>query len=466
MSNRLKKEEGKRTGGSAASLGFMITMFALLLIATISFMYGIGPGHEVLTYDETDSLKEAIGPCTDDDYKLEQVVVLSRHNIRSPLSGVGSALDTITPHKWHEWSSDASELSVRGGVLETEMGEYFRKYLEDEGLFEKNYMPDDKAVRIYSNSKQRTIATARYFSAGLLPACNFEVENHAEFDTMDPVFNPQLTFVSEEYDKAVKDEIHEMFDEKINGLEDNYKLLSTVIDVTDSEDYKNGKFTGFDTKDSEFTLEEGKEPSVSGSLKTACSVSDALVLQYYEESDKKKAAFGHNISDKDWEDISEIKDVYGDVLFTTKLVSVNVAHPLLVEIDKELNEGGRKFTYLVGHDSNLGSVLAALDTADYSLPEAIEKKTPIGSKLVISKWKNSLGNEVISLDLVYQKTDQLRGLTLLDKNNPPAIYNLKIKGIAADENGCYRLEDFMKRLNDAIDRYDVIVDEYGLDAAA
>ena len=222
MSNRLKKEEGKRDSGSSASLGFMITMFALLLIATISFMYGIGPGHEALTYDETDSLKEAIGPCADDDYKLEQVVVLSRHNIRSPLSGAGSALDTITPHKWHEWSSEASELSVRGGVLETEMGEYFRKYLEDEGLFEKNYMPDDKAVRIYSNSKQRTIATARYFSAGLLPACNSEVENHAEFDTMDPVFNPQLTFVSDEYDKAVKDEIHEMFDEKINGLEDNY----------------------------------------------------------------------------------------------------------------------------------------------------------------------------------------------------------------------------------------------------
>lgn len=58
---------------------------------------------------------------------LEQVLVLSRHNIRAPLSGPGSALDTMTPHKWFDWSAEASQLSVRGGVLETEMGQYFRK---------------------------------------------------------------------------------------------------------------------------------------------------------------------------------------------------------------------------------------------------------------------------------------------------------------------------------------------------
>ena len=32
-------------------------------------------------------------------YTLDQVVVLSRHNIRSPLSGSGSLLGDITPHE-------------------------------------------------------------------------------------------------------------------------------------------------------------------------------------------------------------------------------------------------------------------------------------------------------------------------------------------------------------------------------
>ena len=65
-------------------------------------------------------------------YTLDQVVVLSRHNIRAPLSGGDSSLGKMTPHEWYAWSSNPSELSLRGGVLETEMGQYFCKWLEQE----------------------------------------------------------------------------------------------------------------------------------------------------------------------------------------------------------------------------------------------------------------------------------------------------------------------------------------------
>ena len=387
-------------------------------------------------------------------YELEQVVVLSRHNIRAPLSGAGSALDTITPHEWFDWSAEASQLSVRGGTLETEMGQYFRKWLESEGLFEPNYQPENGTVRIYANSKQRTIATAQYFATGLLPVSNIDVEYNADFDTMDPVFNPVLTFVSDEYERNVADEIHDMYDPVISGLSDNYELLFDVIDAEDSEEYKNGSFTGFSTDDSEFSFEEGKEPAVSGSLKKACQISDALVLQYFEEPDKEKAAFGHDLSDEDWEAISEIKDVYGDVLFTAPSIAVNVAHPLLEEINSEMMTDGRKFTFLCGHDSNLASVLAALDVEEYSLPETIEKKTPIGAKLVISRWIGKDGEEMISLDLVYQKTEQLQEMSLLGDDNPPGIYSLRLKGLNADENGMYQSEEVMGRLHEAIKAYD------------
>ena len=39
------------------------------------------------------------------------------------------------------------------------MGQYFRKWLEDEGLFPENYQPEEEDVRIYANAKQRTVAT-------------------------------------------------------------------------------------------------------------------------------------------------------------------------------------------------------------------------------------------------------------------------------------------------------------------
>lgn len=233
-------------------------------------------------------------------YTLEQAVVLSRHNIRAPLSGEGSALDTITPHTWFNWSAEASQLSVRGGTLETEMGQYFRKWLESEGLFDPNYQPEESAVRIYANSKQRTIATSKFFAAGLLPVYNADIEYHMDFDTMDPTFNPVFTYMSDEYEKDVDEEMHKSFDPVIESLSDNYELLEEVIDVKESEDYKNGSFTGFDTDDSVFAFAEGKEPGVDGSLKTACQISDALVLQYYEEPDKEKAAFGHDLTERPW----------------------------------------------------------------------------------------------------------------------------------------------------------------------
>ena len=115
-------------------------------------------------------------------YTLEQVLVLSRHNIRSPLSVNGSLLDSVTPYKWYDWSSNPSELSLRGGILETETGQYFRKWLESENLFPENYHPEEGAVRIYANSLQRTTATANFFKAGLLPTADTQVETHMNYE--------------------------------------------------------------------------------------------------------------------------------------------------------------------------------------------------------------------------------------------------------------------------------------------
>ncbi len=396
-------------------------------------------------------------------YELEQVLVLSRHNIRSPLSVKGSVLDTITPHEWFDWSSNPSELSLRGGVLETEMGQYFRKWLEDEKLFPENYHPDEKEVRIYANSKQRTIATAEYFVSGLLPTANTPIETHVEYDTMDPVFHPRLTFVSPEYNADATAEILEMYSDDISSLEDNYSLLANVLDTSRSEAMKDGTVSEFRTDDTELVFENGDEPAMKGSLKTGCTASDALVLQYYEEPDPVKAAFGHELTYEQWQEISEIKDVYGDVLFTAPLIAYNVAHPLLQEIESELTEEGRVFSFLCGHDSNIGSVLAALGAEDYVLPGAIEKKTPIGCKIVFCRLRAPDGRRYISTDLVYQTTDQLRGMPLLDLKTQPAIIPLTFSGITPNQDGVYAEEDFMGLLQDSIAEYDRIRETYGIE---
>lgn len=418
-------------------------LISLLLVVTFCITGVCGCGNANNPNNTTQSIVK--NNLSKDGYKLEQVVVLSRHNIRSPLSEKGSVLDTMTPHNWIPWSSKASELSLRGGILETEMGQYFRKWLEKEGLFPENYMPRDGEVRIYANSKQRTISTANYFKTGLLPVSNQLVEYHMEFDAMDPVFNPRLTNINDLFKEEALQQMTEIYNSRMADLSDNYKLLGEVIDVEESEDYKSGKFTEFKPGDDTFSLEEMKEPALKGSLKTACSLSDALVLQYYE-ANPQNVAFGKHLSMKQWKDIAEIKDAYQDVLFSAPKIASNIASPLLKEIKAELDNNTRSFSFLCGHDSNISSVMSALSIDNYNLPNAIEK-TPIGCKLVFCKWVDSSGKECISIDMVYQSLDQLKGMNLLDESNPPCIVELKFNGLEPNPNGLYTLEDVIKRFN-------------------
>ncbi|MDE6205618.1 MAG: histidine-type phosphatase, partial [Duncaniella sp.] len=98
-----------------------------------------------------------------DKYKLKEAVVLSRHNIRSPLSDSKSDLGRMTPHDWTKWSAGKSELTSRGGALETMMGQYFRKWAVDAGMFPENYTPTADDLNVIATSLQRCIATAQYF---------------------------------------------------------------------------------------------------------------------------------------------------------------------------------------------------------------------------------------------------------------------------------------------------------------
>ena len=402
----------------------------------------------VVVYDEANLFKR-------DGYKLKEVVILSRHNIRSPLANKNATIARLTPHSWFNWSSKPSDLSLRGGTLETTFGQYFRKCLEEVKFFDENIEPSLEEVRIYSNSKQRTIATANYFLTGLFPISNMDVEHHMPFDEMDPVFNPVLTDIDEEFVSNAGKQIQEMFKSTVDNLEDNYRLIENVIDVKDSVDYKEKKFEKFRTDDLNVIFAENSEPALTGSLKTALQISDALVLQYYE-GDEKEEAFGKKLTRKEWEDIAEVKDVYEEVLFSAPLVAYNVANPLLKEILKELQNDRRKLTFLCGHDSNLVSVLSALQAEDYKLDYAIEKKTPIGSKVVFSKWEDEDGKMYISIDYVYQTVEQLKYISLLNTDNPQAIFPIKLKGITRNKEGLYTFDDILERFKFAISMKNVM----------
>ena len=239
------------------------------------------------------------------------------------------------------------------------------------------------------------------------------------------------------------------------SLKESYRNISRTLDYPQSEAYKELGDVKYD--DTQITLVKGKEPGMKGTMKNFNSASDAFILQYYEEPDADKAAFGEKLTRDDWTSIAKVKDVYGDVLFTAPIVAANVAHPLLMYMKDELNSKNRKFTFLCGHDSNIASVNAALGVERYSLPNSIEKVTPIGSKVVYEKWiEKATGKEYVGVNLVYQSTDQLQHNAPLDLDHAPQVFPLSFKGLQKNADGLYSFEQINERFEQAVNAYDDI----------
>ena len=392
-------------------------------------------------------------------YPLEKIVILSRHNLRAPLTvGKDSLLAKLTPHTWFPWTGKSGELSLRGGELETLMGQYFRKWLEQEGFIPENYVPGEGEVRFYANSAQRTIATAQYFSSGMLPIANVQVERHMALNEFDPVFQifslgalPRTGSFQEQFRREM---------EAMGGAESLGKsvsrevaLVEKVLDFKDSVYARENKLQSFHKKgEADYSVTVDDVLHLSGSIRPAMTAADALVLQYYEEEDPLKAAFGHKLTDEDWRGIGRLQSLGGYTILHLPSVASHGTKPMLETLLDELSLPKRKFTFLCGHDTNVVTVLSALGVEDYELPHTIETKTPIGLKLVMEKRRGDDGKDYASLKMMYQSTEQIRRREMLSLENPPVIVRLRLKGLKANKDGLYLFDDLMGRFSEAIAR--------------
>ena len=92
------------------------------------------------------------------------------------------------------------------------------------------------------------------------------------------------------------------------------------------------------------------------------------------------------------------------------------------------------------------------------IEETIEKKTPIGVKLVFSKWKSGSGEIFWDVDMVYQTTQQLRNVDILDENDHPASVDIEFNGLKQNKDSLYSDKDLKNRLKESIAEYDSLAE--------
>ncbi len=376
-------------------------------------------------------------------YKLEQVLLMSRHNLRAPLANNGSVLEQSTAQSWPQWDVPGGQLTTKGGVLEVYMGHYVREWLAEQGLVTSGECPTPQSVYAYANSLQRTVATAQFFITGAFPGCDIPVHHQEKMGTMDPTFNPVITNDSPEFKQAAVKAMETQRER--DKLDDSYQLLEQIVDFKDSPSCKEKQVCDLTAQKDKFSANASEEPGVSGPLKVGNSLVDAFTLQYYEGFPMDQVAWGKIKTDQQWKVLSQLKNSYQDTLFTSPQVARNVAAPLIKYIQKSLagnDNKGPKITLLVGHDSNIASLLTALDFNTYQLPDQYER-TPIGGKIMFQRWHDVNNNrELMKVEYVYQSSEQLRNAEVLSLEKPPMRVTLQLKGCLTDANGFCPWEKF------------------------
>ena len=220
------------------------------------------------------------------------------------------------------------------------------------------------------------------------------------------------------------------------------------------------------TDGSGYTMEADKEPDITGAIKTAYQVADALLLQYYEAPDAVTAAFGHELTEDDWAAIGRFMTTCLEMKHGAPLVAENITNPLLQELEAEMKNDQRKFSFFCAHDCTVLGTLSALGAKLDALPDSIETKTPIGVKLMFERLRDKEGQAWYRVSMVYRSTEQIRSAEMLTPDNPPMKYVLSFEGVETNEDGLIAEADLFSLFDRSIAALDELEAEYSLADAA
>ncbi|XP_053622102.1 glucose-1-phosphatase-like [Plodia interpunctella] len=363
---------------------------------------------------------------------LDQVILLSRHNVRTPLS---KYLTEMTPNEWPKWKEKSGYLTEKGFELEGFMGKYFSMRFQREGLISSCPTEDDFFA--YANTKQRTRMSALAFVSQCYPGCNVTI--HHSNTTVDPIFNPVIHNNSDVFRDIV---IEQMTDRlKCLNLNKSFDYMESVLDFKHSSICTEERECDLKSDSNKIVdIKRGFKPNLSGPLKISNSAIDAFIMGNYEGF--QQIAWGKLRTEEQWITIMKLSRAYHNVIFNTTIVADDIARPLIRYISSIVQKGHPKISLLMGHDANIYTIHRALNFKSYNLRNQHEL-IPVGGKIMFEKWFDVKNDRyLLRINYVYQSTEQLRSATELSLHNPPHFHLMELENCQTDKNGYCLWEDF------------------------
>lgn len=337
--------------------------------------------------------------------ELMNVVVVSRHGVRSPTQSA-EKLESWSSKKWPNFGVDPGILTKRGYYLVERTWALNRT----RAPFTYGTCPKPDDVQIIADTDERTIATAKALNEGLYPGCGYQVRTTDKKHSA--LFSPLKAKVCKiEYPK----ELAEKLTERAAGFSKIYgSEIAEVEKILGRE--LTGKMRGKASK---------HKVGYEGAPYSAASITEIFALEW-GQFPGQKAGWGV----LDWPGIMQLMPLRVGV-FTALNRDMEVAAYKGSALAKKIIDSldhGPKYTYLVGHDTNLAN-LGALFDLNWKLPNRAKNENTPGGYLTFEKWLVN-GDAEIRVYYSALTPEQMNAETVTE---PTADFEILPRGVKFDE---------------------------------
>jgi 4-phytase/acid phosphatase len=372
--------------------------------------------------------------------RLKMVIIVTRHGVRSP-TGSKAQLNQYSSRPWPDWDVPPGNLTAQGARLMTIFGGWYRTSLAQQGLLEPAGCADAAHVSFYSDSDQRTVETGKSIAAGMFPGCSprEQSEQHAlDEGKPDPLFHSLSAGVGNpDHDRAAAAIAGRIGQDPAAVTEAYRPQLEALQRILTGNGPKPAKLllevpARLDSGTGEHLAE------LKGPLFTASTVTENFLLEYTNGLPMDQVAWGR-VDLATLKQLLELHTGASDLTRRTPyLAQVQASNALAHILDTlqqavtgkpvpgALGKAGDKVVVLTGHDTNLSNIAGTLNLN--WLIDGRRDDTPPGGALIFELRQTPDNSYQVSLHYTAQTLEQMRNVTPLSLENPPARANVFVPG--------------------------------------
>lgn len=372
------------------------------------------------------ALAQTVTPATDgkDRAVLERVVIVERHGVRPPTKAP-EELAKFAEEPWPQWSVKPGELTDHGAKAITIMGAALKRVYAQDKLLAASGCP--AGVFVWSDSgDQRTRASGDAVLKGF--GCTAP-SSHLAAGESDPLFDPiesGICPVDPQKGKAAA-EARLATLMSVPVVRTTYLKARTTMQsiLTPHGCGKDGQPACLIGEGEDKAVIKNGDAKLDGPLANASGLTENLLLEYSEGMPLSQVGWGRAAGKLD--EVLQLHNLYANVMrsdpyFASRRGSLLAQQVIDILNDKPSTFKGAapvpkdaKLVLFLGHDTNLSNMAGFLN-ASWTLNGQPDNTAP-DEAIAFERWRKADGSKFVTVKVYYQKLEETRALTALDKPN-------------------------------------------------